>query len=146
MASTVQCTGKKKHIKKRYTKQTCSFSALHRLTLSYLSWLDTWASPCSPPAAGPGSGARQAGSGQWPLSAGQAATLTTLFHRLIILIDQQSTLFLLLGGPTSSLSEQWGDFLDWRKFVQSMKYCLDFMFFKKSWNLSFFMKFVHIIK
>ena len=42
--------------------------------------------------------------------------------KLIIKIDQQSTLFLLLSWPTFPLRGKWGDFVHWRKFLQSINY------------------------
>ena len=45
-------------------------------------------------------------------------------HKLIIKIDQQSTLFLLLSWPAFPLSEKLGDFVDYRKFVQLINYFL----------------------
>ena len=43
-------------------------------------------------------------------------------HKLLIQIDQQSTLFPLLSWPTFHLRGKWGDFVDYRKFVQFMYY------------------------
>ena len=53
-----------------------------------------------------------------------------LGHKLIIQIDQQSTLF--LSWPTFPPSGKWGDFFECRKFVQSINYIL-FQIFSNNW-------------
>ena len=71
---------------------------------------------------------RQAGPAGGPVAA-QPAHLHTWNHKQIIRIDQQSTLFLLLGWstlPVSGNSGKWGDFEEYRKI--STVYELLFVF------------------
>ena len=61
-------------------------------------------------------------------------------YKQIIYIEQQNTFFLSLSLPTfKPLSRKWSDFVDRRKFVQSIILVL---VFKKELNLGLFMKFV----
>ena len=53
------------------------------------------------------------------------------------MIDQQSTLLLLLSWATFLLSGKWGDFVDWRKFAQAVNIFYSFL---KTLKLSLFTK------
>ena len=57
-----------------------------------------------------------------------------LHHAPIVEIDQQSTLFPLLSWPTFPLSGQWGDFEDYRTFVNSLTVFLILILKQTIWS------------